>query len=76
MSILNCARSGKLLPDRSIREYCRDIWHAEPSNSQMLCTAGLSGGDGLAWGHFLRLLSHSICKFHALNDLGDSFGTA
>ncbi len=36
MSILNCTRSGKLLPDRSIREYCRDIWHAEPVRCELL----------------------------------------
>ena len=46
------------------------------SNSQMLCTAGLSGGDGLAWGHLFGLLSHSIFELHSLNDLGDKFGTA
>jgi starch phosphorylase len=28
MSILNCARSGKFSSDRTIQEYCRDIWRA------------------------------------------------
>jgi starch phosphorylase len=30
MSILNCARTGFFSSDRSMQEYCQDIWHVSP----------------------------------------------
>jgi len=35
MSILNAARSGKFSSDRTIREYCSQIWHTRPVPVQL-----------------------------------------
>ena len=70
MSLLNTARSGKFSFDRTIREYCEDIWKlplgdCQPQSQRSSLQKSTVKVKGMAVGReHAALLRHTLCNPH------------